>query len=699
MWGQFVFAFLLSAGMLLVPGFVLAKGARCRSFLALGIAPALSVAGYAVLCLVYKKLGVPTSFSTVTGGLLIVTIAAAAVMVAFRRLRGNATVGQRFSVQVFGRPLPAAVVLPLCYVTVALLACTVLFLKPLDGADAFVQAFDNVSHLGTIRGAIDSGILDPLGAVGYYTAVDEMSKPLVASSSFYPEMWHMVVAMVASVTGGSIPLAINAVNCSFAFVALPLGVCALLFQVFGPDVRKLLLGALSVIVFEAFPWGLLVFGPVYPNLASFSLVPGIATIFLQLTAEERLGAMQRVAAAIFFCAGALACVVMQPNAIFTVGVLVAPYCVWRASRLPLRIAWAQGHLMLWRVAFGVVALFLIVGAWRFMYDFPALYSVVHNNWPSISSVKRALFDVVLLGLMKHPVQPVVAVLVWAGVARTLVMRKYRWLSAAYLVCCIMYFCSAATDGFWDTFLTGFWYSDQYRIAAMVALAGMPLFVLGLEWALSWAGKLCARFARDDSMVRRVVPGAVTVVLVAAIFWPPVTTARFHLSSAFGAFTERAAYLYNAHSFRHLSYGELQFACEAQQIVGNEGLIANEPFDGSVYMFGPADMPLYYKSLRGFGDESEKETSVLIREHLHEIASNPEVQQAARDANVRYVLQLDKDNAEKQPGRHGGYKEAQWVGIASVDDDTPGFTTVLSKDDMRLYKIDDAYLSDAKKDGE
>ena len=67
---------------------------------------------------------------------------------------------------------------------------------------------------------------------------------------------------------------------------------------------------------------------------------------------------------------------------------------------------------------------------------------------------------------------------------------------------------------------------------------------------------------------------------------------------------------NPHAFRHLSWEEHEFAEEAQAIVGDTGLIANEPFDGSVYLFGPDGMPVYYKSLRGFGDDGESADSAL-----------------------------------------------------------------------------------------
>lgn len=698
MWLSFSLAFALAVLLLFVPGLLIARAARFAPLQCVGYAPGLSVAGYAVLCLAYERIEVATNALTICGGWLLVAAVVFACSCTARRgcLRAahaalpSAPRGKAHA-RWFWLPIVAA------YVVVSLAAATILFLKPMDGADAFMQAFDNVSHLGTIRGALDSGMMDPVGKIGYYSAMDDASRPFAASFSFYPEMWHMLVAMVVPLAGDSIPVGINAVNCAFSFVVAPMGVCTLLFQLFGADRRKLLLGAFGCIVFEAYPWGMLVYGPLYPNLAAFALVPGCVALFLLLCSEKPVGRAKRVAAAAFFAAGLLAGAVIQPNAIFAVGVLLAPYCVWKASRLPLCWRRTGAGAVGWRIAFALVASIVICSLWVLAFNLPALYAVVHNNWPSISSVKRTLFDAALLGLMKHPAQPVVALFVFVGVARTLRHRKYLWLSAAYGLCLVMYFFCAATDGFWDTLLTGFWYSDQYRIAAMVALAGVPLFAYGLDGALGAVKRLAVRRDASRRAARFAWPGTVAAVALAIIFCPTITLGNHEWDTAFGSFSGRVSYLYNPHAFRHLSWEEHAFAEEAQAIVGDTGLIANEPFDGSVYLFGPDGMPVYYKSLRGFGGDGESADSALIREHINELATNPDVQAAVRNTGIRYVLQLDKDNAEKQPGRHGGYKEEQWAGIASVDDDTPGFTPVLSEGDMRLYKIDDSFTEAA--DGE
>ena len=689
MWLQLLVAFLLAVVLLFVPGVLVARAARFSPVQCLGYGPLASIAGYTVACLVFERLGVPTNVMTVAGGVAAFALLAFVLAAFVRRWRQLPTADD---------PLGTAhrfgwlqLVAP--YLAVSLLVSIVLFLKPMHGADVFVQAFDNVSHLGTIRSALNAELLDPLGAVGYYTAVDEASSPFAEGYAFYPEMWHMLVAMVASFLGDAISVSINAVNYAFSFVVMPLGAAVLFSELFGSDRRMVLLGALACVAFEAFPWEMLVYGPLYPNMAAFALVPAMVSLLLVLLKSDKIGRAARLKSGAFFLVGMVSCASIQPNAVFTVGVLVMPYLVLKASRLPERLKWARGKLLRWRFIFGAVAAAAICAVWVFMYELPVLYTMVHCSWRSISGIGRTLYDIVLLGLVRHPVQPVVALLVIAGIVRTCRQREWLWLSFSYLFCCVMYFACAATDGFWDSFLTGFWYTDQYRIAAMMALAGMPLFALGLDWLLDGVSRAVAKRGASETVRGRVAP-AIAVALVAVLVFFPTPSSKDDnaFKTAFGRFRERVAYLYDAHSFRHLSFEELQFAEKAQEIVGGNGLIANEPFDGSVYLYGGIDAPVYYKNLRGFGGESETSDSVLIREHLNEIADNAAVQQAVRDTNVHYVLQLDKDNVEEQPTRHGGYHEGQWTGISSIDDDTPGFTLVLSDDDMRLYKINDEYFS-------
>ena len=149
MWLSFSLAFALAVLRPFVPGLLFARAARFAPLQCVGFAPGISVAGYAALCLVYERIEVATSALTICGGwLLIAAVAFACSCVARRGCSAPPTpyVPNRPE----ARPIARWFWLPIvaAYLVVPLVAATVLFLKPMDGADAFMQAFDKRVPLG-----------------------------------------------------------------------------------------------------------------------------------------------------------------------------------------------------------------------------------------------------------------------------------------------------------------------------------------------------------------------------------------------------------------------------------------------------------------------------------------------------------------------------------------------------------------------
>ena len=69
-----------------------------------------------------------------------------------------------------------------------------------------------------------------------------------------------------------------------------------------------------------------------------------------------------------------------------------------------------------------------------------------------------------------------------------------------------------------------------------------------------------------------------------------------------------------------------------------------------------------------------------------IAFDPSVAKAVEAIGAEYLVKLDLDG--RTDGNHFlfSYEEEDWFGIDRVDDDTAGFEVVLSRGDMRLYRI-------------
>ena len=73
-----------------------------------------------------------------------------------------------------------------------------------------------------------------------------------------------------------------------------------------------------------------------------------------------------------------------------------------------------------------------------------------------------------------------------------------------------------------------------------------------------------------------------------------------------------------------------------------------------------------------------------------MSTSQTVWNAVRESGVQYVLLLDCGSGEGRTVSKLRYEDADWEGIETINDETPGFTPVLSEGDMRLYRIDAAF---------
>ena len=229
---------------------------------------------------------------------------------------------------------------------------------------------------------------------------------------------------------------------------------------------------------------------------------------------------------------------------------------------------------------------------------------------------------------------------------------------------------------------------------MVAMAAVPLASLGASAVFEGVAAFL-RFAASGASMKSVTACSVAVILGvwAFVFYPSCQIDGFtKVNTAFGSFLSRSKALYGtSDSQRHLSEREAAFIQKASEVV-DDGLVLNDPFDGSVYAFMVDDLPVYYRTLRAFDTDAESEESAVVREGIQNVATDAEVRDALRDTGIRYVLLLDQNGGEEDnPGPHPGYRERHWEALDSLNDKTPGLNVILSDGDMRLYEIDPALL--------
>lgn len=684
MWAAFFIACLFVVGALYLPGGVILGITLKKPLLAFSLAPTLSILIYSVIEAIYCFLGIYCSAISV--GIAAGVVCLAALLTVGMRSHCKR---QAAKICAHDRIDKRDAALLALYLVIGMVAMGLYFVKPLDGPDSFFQGWDNVHHLPAIQTYADSGIWNPLFSSSY--APWSISPYTASNYSFYPSAWHILCASVMSALQVSATFSVNCVNAVLIGVVFPASMYSLLRAITKNDRLVLLFGSLIVSGVPACPWNYVIYGPLYPNLYAMVLVPIAMTQFIMTLGS--ISAKESTRAVVYgfltllsTCAVALA----HPNGVFTLVVFLAPYLTcWlfrelkaRNIKEPIRIC---AIAVLW---------ILVIVFWIICYHLPIFTGVVQTTWPSINSETQSLVDALLLSVIDHPAQITIFMLLVAGIIYLLSNRKSLWIIAVYIVCATMYILDAGTDSFLKNWITGFWYTDYHRTGAMLGFAAMLIAAIGAG-ALARLLRYAALRAASDGAYRirssRVALFALYLFMGIFIYIGSFNLKGFgDIQTAFGYQSQEFSYQNDFEMVYYdvLTYEEQQFAEEALDLVPEDAVIINNPNDGSVFLYPLFDTELYYRGCTVPSKGKESSESELIRLHLSEISTSPEVQQAVQNIGVAYVIQLDAgDRPEEFRINYQAYDPNEWTGINDIDENTPGFTLIYSENDMRLYRIE------------
>lgn len=675
MWFAFLVATIVATMLLYIPGFLLLRGFVSKFDTALSIAPIVSVALIALFAIIYGALGIsctPTSLLVPIGSLALLAF----VFARFISKRQSKIL----------RPEKNSRSCLLLYYLVGLIATTIVFLKNLDGPDSFFQAYDNWMHLGMVRTFLESGNFSSFNSL---YASGELS-PFYSGTGFYPSAWHAFVALVVSLTNVPITLGVNAVNAAIIAFVFTGSVKLLLSELFDNNKIVMLIGAAAAVVTVSFPWDFVAFGPLYPNLLSLSLVPIACVIFMHLIDGLVFDKIIRKGVCAFlFIVGCIAIALSQPNGIFTMAVFLAPFLISRAWSFCSDVKGLDFKRSLF---FTLLVAVGIAGIWFVFYALPPLRNVVQFNWAATTTVSQAIVDVVTFGMTSRPVQLVIAFFFYIGALRLWSAPMTRWVLVPVAFSAIGYILSVSTEGSLKHLLTGFWYTDPHRLAALVGLFSIPVLACGMASMLALVCTKLSGREKDvhvrDARSSPAIAGFIISVL-AIIAYPSFGLhGLFYVDTPFGQLTEEIESQNAVDGSRVLTNQELEFSKKAIATIPEGSLIINEPNDGSGFLYSLFGANLYYRKFDLPSLEGEREDSQVIRFNLSNYSSDTQVQEAVDNIDAKYVILLDQgENDGEERQRFWSYYPEQWTGIEGISDDTPGFTIILAKDDMRLYKID------------
>lgn len=718
-WVQLYLTAALCVAFLYIPGYLVMRGVGFSRAASIPLAAIVDVLAYSVLAAAYAVVGVPSSWSSLSAPPLAIGVA----LIAWRALRGRHGKGSSRSSglvsciaspsfdfiaprpgggssdSIVGRSWFDLACLGL-YVAMGVGVSVLAFGNSLGSPDFFVQEYDNLHHLGITQGYLSWGNWSSFQNTMYPIPSEAEQGPF-DYLGFYPSAWSCLAAMAGQLTGASAAMAENAVNFALTAVAFPVSMHCFMRTVFASRPSIVPFGAVVCLAFTAFPWALFVFGPLYPNVLAFSLLPVMAASFIAIF---RLGARrkERILFACAFCLGVASCVFTQPNAVFTVGVLLVLFCVYRLA------CWGgspRAPRLGVRVLLCVIFVAAVAVLWVVLFNLPFLSGVTSYWWPTVRTLPEAVYDALSASYRMDSPQIVLSLLVLVGFGATFRHRGFLWMSFSWLLACAIYVIAAACDGPFKQLVVGFWYSDSLRVASFAAIAAIPLAAMGLwlvargvlraaEWVRSHMDGMRQhegrRRTRLGSKAAVVAACAVAVALGVVIYRPG--NAAVDYQEGDGAFPHMISVLrgmYDSSRDNVYDSDERAFVQKVKEIVPEGEMILNVPDDGSAFAYAADGLNAYYRYLNDYDTDYERQGSRLIRNGLSSIAENDEVKEAVRQSGTEYVLLLDQGDGEGFRGRRYffTYEDGwRWQGILSVADDTPGFEVVLSEDDMRLYRI-------------
>ena len=720
MWLEFFQSVVVIIALLYVPGVILLHASGMPKPWALVSAPLVSCALFFIEGEIFSALNIPIPLAVmVLIPLLIAVLVNGYVFYVapkhkedFRSEKPNKS-KETLTGKQSTSPVPAFICeelpiwMPLLYIAIGLLTVGFLFLPTLPSASSFVQGWDIVHHLDVTQAMIESQKYSSIHYDFYSTVEASITPWEPGTSGFYPSGWNIIVALTTQLVSTTVPIAGNALNFVSAAIIFPLSICSLIAKVLPKHHIALISGAFVCLAFFVFPWSLLIYGPIFPNTVAFCVMPSIWWVFMQMT-RSKTPKHDLIWLIVIFVLGLITLFILHPSTIFSSIVVLLPWSFARIGESKRRVVLFGKQIKPVTLAYAFFIFALVI--WSVFYYVLIVRGVALNFWWSAySSLQDAILHALGMdfigqsyagGELVSP-QPILSICVLVGAVWTFKHKQARWMVSAFMYLSILCIFIITFDVPLKGYLSGFWYTDPFRIAASCVIMAIPLAALGLatlagaalETFASWREKATQHQIQTQTKAQTcvfctvwakpLIVGAVIACVVVLNYVIPMPNLKSEepipAATAFKQASEKA---YGDHYI--LTSEELEFLRRVELTVPAGAVIANLPQDGSLWAYGTNDLHVLWRFPNGY-DASERPASAILRKRLNRIANDPEVLQTVRDLNVQYVLILnnvvDYSNAVTST-----YKPGTFRGITQITDTTPGFEVVLEEGSMRLYKI-------------
>ena len=658
-----LFAVVLAFG----PGYAMGWALRVPVRLRVFYAPLLTFALVTVSAIVLGKTGIPWSLISFVPVAAVMVAAAAGVM---------HLVGRRWPSAVPDASSEAAEnwagnTVPVAWPVIGAVLGGFLTLHATEdmvfGPEAFSQTLDNSFHMNAIRWIQEHGDASSL-TMG---AVSGMNQ----EPYFYPAGWHDFVYLIYSTTGTSIATATIVMILLVAGIIWPCSLVAMCLSI--PHLRRLQALAIPALTcgFFAFPGLLLFWGVLFPNLLGYALLPAFVALLshmIQLLARREYSLVLSLSLTILVGLGGLALV--HPNAVVSAAVFAVPMLLGGVVQvLRTRGASTREHLVGTGVLVSLIA--GCVTAWSVLRP----SQEASELWTSIMGEGEAVYQFLFLGLENAnplggnfaPAYLVGFLALW-GVGYLLYKRRNLWLIGSWMLVGYMWIIAASVPrGDFRLLMVGPWYTDHFRLAALVVFPSVLLAGIGLGGAVEgiFVRIMHAIPREKHAKIAPALMGAV-MVLVLAVAGLSSRTPAMH-----DATLEVAKRYQVTPTSDILNQDEMNVINEIPKIVPKGDTIVNNPWDGSAYIYALADRHL---TSYHFEFQTSPKYEAILKD-LKDARTNPEVCREVNQYKAHWYVHLENQ------GNFGPSEQKNYDGlVAAIDTDV--LTPVYSSGPMTLYRI-------------
>lgn len=545
---------------------------------------------------------------------------------------------------------------------VAAVIGAVTFVTGITRPDAISETWDATYHYNAIRYIELTGKASPLtiatlgqpGGTGHY-------------GGFYPDAWHLMAALLGELTGASMPV-VSTVTCLVvAVVVWPLACLLLARHLFGNSGSRaaaagVITGLLSSL-FGPFPWMMMGWGALWPNSLGMAMAPAGVALAMSITRTsdtDSFGAQRWL----FAAAAAVAIAIGHPNSALSVAVICAfpflmaigPYVAGQYARHTLRTT------LILLIILPVVAIgFLGVR------KLPAVRYVFGQFWAPFESPGASVVHAFTNATDGQAANWILGAFLLIGMITCFVWRQRRWLVCAELIFVALYVGSAAIGSHLSRLFTGFWYDDSHRLAGTLPIVAIPLATIGVLAFGEWVHQVASRtavVARRPGFALAVPLTVGTVVGVAAAAQSVPANAQV-VGSAFSTVGDQA----------FVGPQKLQFLRTVARVVPRSALVADNPIDGTSYLFALTGTRVLFPQMNPLSNNSNM---TYLAANLVQVADNPQVCDLVRRYGVGYMVVAPDDYVSSWA--HWFYRG---VGYPAGD---PGFRLIDADGSLKLYKI-------------